>query len=161
MAEMFSAAELAQAAVEIERRGQAFYKDVAGKAEDPEVKKFFVWFAGEEARHEKLFQELADRLGSWELPAWSTEDEYSDYLKAMLDSHSLFNGGLAELLMAQAHNIQTAIRMAMGFEKDTLLFFTEMKSLVPDSEKTFLQSCIDEEREHLRMLRGKLDETGA
>ena len=156
MAQFFNAAEIANAAVEIETRGQAFYLRVANAAKSAEAKTFFEYFAGEEAKHKGLFEALAKRLGPMELPAWSTKEEYADYLAALLDTHALFSGGLAEKLMAEAADESTAIRLAMSFEKDTILFFMEMKELVPDSEKPFLDLCIHEERAHLKMLRGRL-----
>jgi rubrerythrin len=156
MATFFTAGEVARAAVEIERRGQSFYKRIAEQAQNDEARKFFAYFAGEEAKHEQLFEELADRLGPVELPAWSTVEEYAQYLGALLDSHALFDGGVAEYRMANADDLQTAVRMAMSFEKDTILFFTEMRDLVPETERPFVQECIEEERTHLRQLRSML-----
>jgi len=46
--------------------------------------------------------------------------------------------------------------MAMSFEKDTLLFFTEMETLVPQKEKAAVRQCIKEERLHLRRLQAML-----
>ncbi|SMP40339.1 ferritin-like domain-containing protein [Desulfonatronum lacustre] len=151
MAEFFQAAEIAEAAVTIEQQGQAFYISAAQAAKNPDVKDFFLYFAKEEARHEQIFQQLKDRLGKFELPAWSTTEEYGMYLKALIDSHSIFSPELQRRL-AEATSENEAIRLAMGFEKDTILFFMEMKELVPDTEKKFVMQCIDEERSHLRQL---------
>lgn len=156
MAQFFTAGEIAKAAIEIESRGQEFYLRVAAKAKKPETQDFFKFFAGEEAKHRKLFEDLAKRLGPVELPAWSTNEEYAEYLAALLDSHALFSGEYAEKLMSEAEDEAAAVRMAMSFEKDTILFFNEMRELVPDAEKGFVQHCIDEERSHLRQLRGRL-----
>jgi len=49
-----------------------------------------------------------------------------------------------------------AIETAMGFEKDTILFFVEMYEFVPEGEKKYIKACIDEERSHLRLLAGML-----
>ena len=155
MAEFFKAAEIAGAAVRIEQQGQEFYKDAAGAAKSRDAKEFFLYFAGEEARHERIFQDLQTRMGTFDLPAWSTSDEYGQYLQALIDSHSIFSPGLKQRL-AQAPDETEAIRLAMGFEKDTILFFMEMRELVPDSEKRFIQQCIDEERSHLRKLAAML-----
>ncbi|SDB14094.1 Rubrerythrin [Desulfonatronum thiosulfatophilum] len=155
MAVFFQAAEIAAAAVNIERQGQVFYSNAANAATNPDAKDFFLYFAKEEARHEDIFQQLKDRLGKIELPAWSTNEEYGMYLQALIDSHSIFSPDLQKRL-AEAGNENEAIRLAMGFEKDTILFFMEMRELVPDSEKKFVQQCIDEERSHLRQLSSML-----
>ncbi len=151
MAGFFQAAEIAEAAVNIEQEGQVFYTNAAHAAKNPDVKDFFLFFAKEEARHEQFFQEFKERLGKVELPAWSTTEEYGLYLQALIDSHSIFSPDLQKRL-AEAASENEAIRLAMGFEKDTILFFMEMKELVPDSEKKFVSQCIDEERSHLRKL---------
>ena len=148
MASFYNAAEVAGAAVEIERRGQTFYKEAAAAAQDADTRKFFLFFAGEEARHEQLFLSLQKRVGTVELPAWATEVEYADYLGSLLDSHSLFNDPPSVAGMAKTQ----AVRMAMGFEKDTILFFHEMKALLPDSESPFIDQCIEEEKRHLKQL---------
>jgi hypothetical protein len=51
-----------------------------------------------------------------------------------------------------------ALETAMGFEKDTIMFFLEMREFVPDGEKKHIQACIDEERSHLRLLAGNAAE---
>ncbi len=159
MAQFFRAADIANAAVEIERKGQAFYRRVADQATTPATRELFLHLMEEEKKHEILFAELLKRLGSVELPAWSTAEEYNLYVDALIGSHALFTGGLAERYMAQAGDEETAIRMAMAFEKDTLLFFLEMRDMVPDAEKAHVERCADEERLHLRqlsdLLRGK------
>jgi rubrerythrin len=51
---------------------------------------------------------------------------------------------------------EEAIETAMGFEKDTIMFFLEMREFVPEGERKYIQACIDEERTHLRLLAGML-----
>ncbi|BCS89775.1 ferritin-like domain-containing protein [Pseudodesulfovibrio sediminis] len=157
MAHFFHANEIAKVAVEIERKGRQFYNRAADAAQSEETKDLFRYLAEEETKHEEIFSALLERLGSVELPAWSNEEEYTTYLNALIDSHALFSGGLAEKYMADAADEDTAIRMAMSFEKDTLLFFLEMKELVPESEKDAVQQCADEERNHLRQLKERLN----
>lgn len=151
MAAFFKAAEIAEAAIRIEQQGQEFYKSAAESAGNPDTREFFLFFAGEEARHEQTFRDLKARMGGYDLPAWSTSEEYAAYLQALVDSHAIFTPGLKERLASAADETE-AIRLAMGFEKDTILFFMEMHELVPASEKHFVLQCIDEEREHLRRL---------
>ena len=44
-------------AILLERRGKAFYAQVAGKSETPAVKEFFEMMAAEEDQHEKILSE--------------------------------------------------------------------------------------------------------
>lgn len=152
MAEFFSAADVVGAALEMERRGQEVYRRLAHAADDGQVKRFFENLAAEEARHEQLFAGMQARIGKAELPAWSTMEEYSSYLSALLDSHSLFSPGQSGALADSAGSLPEAVRASMNLEKDSMLFFQEMLHLVPESEHGAVWECIEEERRHLRQL---------
>jgi len=83
-------------------------------------------------------------------------DEYDVYLKAALDS-ALFAGPDKALALAeQARDRQTALRMALGFEKDTLLFFYDLREMVSEAEQKAVTGIIREEKTHLRRLAGAL-----
>lgn len=152
MASFFKASEIANTACEIERKGQEFYRKAAEAASDEESRKFFAYFSVEEARHEKIFEAMAARLGGVELPVGSDDEEYALYIKSLVDAHSIFDQDALECLQTQDLDVKKAVRKAMSFEKDTIVFFMEMRHLVPESEKRFVDECIAEERSHLRML---------
>ena len=156
MAGLFTAGDIVQAAIQVETKGESFYKRVASKAANTQVRDLFLYLAGEEVKHRETFQELQTRVGQAELPAWSTEQEYQEYLESLIESHILFGDGLGDTILSHMQQESEALRFAMGFEKDTILFFMEMRELVPESEKPYVQACIEEEREHLRKLRSML-----
>jgi rubrerythrin len=152
MASFFKANEIARTAVDIERKGRAFYLCLEENARSDETRELFRFLAAEEGRHEGIFQALLDRLGDIELPAWATGEEYGMYIQGLIESHALFSDPEAESRMAVMADEREAIRMAMGFEKDTLLFFVEMEAFVPDREKGAVRECIKEEQLHLARL---------
>ena len=112
--------------------------------------------AGEEARHLAIFEGMAGRIDKIELPAGSNEAEYMEYVQALLDSHALFCGGAPEKDLANAADAIAAIELASRFEKDTILYFREMMDLMPVAESGIVKQVLDEERGHLRQLRGML-----
>ncbi|MDR3089538.1 MAG: ferritin family protein [Desulfobulbaceae bacterium] len=146
MASFVNAADAVAAALEIERRGQTFYRKVQEKATDPESKKFFGFMAEEECRHEGIFAEMLKRIGGLELPTGATDEEYLSYVQGLIDSHALF------LPDQEAEMLARPLLGAVRFEKDTLIFFMELESLVPESERVHVRHCADEERKHIRML---------
>jgi len=146
MASFVNAADAVSAAVEIERRGHAFYCRVQDKAPSADDKDFFAFMAEEEKRHEGIFAAMLARIGGLSLPAGSTGEEYLAYVKDLLDSHTLFLPGQEE------RALRAPLHEALQFEKDTLIFFLELEGMVPDSEKKFVRQCADEERKHIRML---------
>ena len=154
MAGIFKVNEVVAAAVEIEKRGEDFYRRLAQKTENQAIRKDLEYLADEEVKHRKLFQSMVDRLEPIDLPAWSDEGEYYEYLSALIESHFLLEKKLSESLLSWVSNRREAVHLAMGFEKESILFFMEMKELVPEGERTTVEKCIQEEREHLRRLKG-------
>ncbi len=156
MAGIFKATDILLAAQEVETRGEVFYNRLVETTTEPKLKELFTFLAGEESKHRAIFAKLYERVGEVELPAWAEEDEYVDYLKYLLDSHTLFRLGDVENLKRFMGTHKEAVETAMGFEKDTILFFVEMQEFVPEGEKKYIKACIDEERSHLRMLAAML-----
>lgn len=156
MAQFFSASDIVGTAIEIERRGRNVYTKAAAAAKDPDVKRFLEFFAGEEARHQAIFEAMGKRVGQAEIPPGSDADEYMDYVQALLDSHALFCGGAPEKDLADAADVEAAIELASRFEKDTILYFREMMDLLPEAETGTVKKCLEEERGHLRQLRTML-----
>lgn len=152
MARFFSASDIVGTAIEIERRGRNVYSKAAAAATNPDVKSFLEFFAGEEARHQAIFEAMAGRIAKIEVPAGSDEEEYMEYVQALLDSHALFCGGAPEKDLANASDAIAAIELAARFEKDTILYFREMMDLLPPAEGSIVKQCLDEERGHLRQL---------
>lgn len=145
MASFTNAADVVAAAVEIERRGFAFYEQAAAAAE-PEDKIFFTFMAKEEKRHEVIFKEMLQRVGGLELPAGSNEAEYLEYTDLLLNNHCLFMPDKREALQ------RDPLHQAMLFEKDTILFFVAMRRFVDASEHPHIDACIEEEQRHLRLI---------
>jgi len=42
--------------------------------------------------------------------------------------------------------------MAMGLEKETLLFFYDLRDMVPAADRTFIEKVVAEEKSHIRRL---------
>ncbi|MBW2368944.1 MAG: ferritin family protein [Deltaproteobacteria bacterium] len=152
MADLFRANDVALLAIEIEKRGEKFYYLLSEKAEDSRTRKIFIGLAKAEVKHKKIFEALYERLGEVDLPAWSNEAEFLSYLNALIDTHTLFRKDDLDQLPETIKTRKDAIEMAMGFEKESILVFMEMKEFVPESEKKYIAQCIEEERSHLRLL---------
>jgi rubrerythrin len=151
---VLTAAEALKWALEIEKNGETFYKDVAAKSTDPEVKALFEELAAQERGHYLVFQQMLERVKpDPDLSSVAVEyDEYHAYLQVVLDD-ALFAGPDKGLTLAkQAQDRETALRAAMGFEKDTLLFFYDLREMVSEAERGALSDVIREEKTHLRRL---------
>ena len=149
-----TAAEALKWAMEIEENGEAFYNALAAKSTDPQVKTFFEHLALQERGHYRTFQQMLERVKpDPDLSSVGVQyEEYEAYLKATLD-RALFDGpGKGLTLAREAEDLETALRAAMGFEKDTVLFFYDLREMVSDTERGAISDVILEEKAHLRRL---------
>jgi rubrerythrin len=153
---VFTAAEALEMAKEIELNGETFYKAAAKEASEPDIKELFEDLALQERSHYRVFQRMLDGLGtSRDLPP-TEEEEYRAYVTAALDN-ALFSGPDKALAAAKkATDRVSALRVAMGFEKDTMLFFYDLREMVSQSQRDAVDVVIREEKRHLRRLAGFL-----
>ena len=153
---ILTAAEALKWALEIEKNGETFYNAVASKSADPQVKTLFEDLAAQERGHYRAFQKmLEDAKPDPDLSKLDYE-EYQAYLQVAFD-RALFAGPDKGLTLAkQAQDRETALRAAMGFEKDTLLFFYDLREMVSETEREDVSGIILEEKSHLRRLAGML-----
>ncbi len=155
---ILTAAEALKWALEIEKNGETFYNAVAAKSTDPEVKALFEDLAAQERGHYKAFQKMLEKAKPEPDLSKVDYDKYQTYLQVAL-AEALFAGpdkGLA--LAKQAQDRDTALQAAMGFEKDTLLFFYDLREMVSEAERGSISDVIHEEKAHLRRLAKMLRE---
>lgn len=152
MADLFKANDVVLAAIEVETRGERFYNYLVEQAEDEKIRKVYEHLSREEVKHKALFEQLYERIGKVDLPAWSNAQEYLTYLNALIDSHTLFRYKDLDEVKEKISSRKDALQLAIQFEKDSILFFMEMRDFVPESEKTFVTQCIEEEKSHMRQL---------
>lgn len=154
---VFTAAEALEMAMEIEKNGEAFYHAVAEKSANPEVKALFEDLAAQERAHYRVFQKMLGGVKSAPPPLPAAEyDQYQAYLQVTLDN-ALFAGPDKALALAkEAEDQETALRAALGFEKDTLIFFYDLREMVREADREAVSSVIREEKRHLRRLANML-----
>ena len=141
----FSVREVVEQAIQTEKTGNEFYTAMAKKFhENNELKKLFETLALQEVKHEKVFTELKNRMKDENPEGW---DEVSLYLKAIVDSE-FFLG--KDKSLAAIRNVNTsldAITFAMGFERETLLYYYGLRDSIQD--KKVIDDIIREEKSHI------------
>ena len=153
---VFTATEAVEMAMKIEKNGEVFYNAAAAKSADLEVKILFEDLAVQEQAHYRIFEKMLGGLKP--APALPAEeyDQYRAYLQVALDN-ALFAGPDKALTLArEAQDKQTALRAALGFEKDTLLFFYDLREMVGDADREKVNGIIREEKKHVRRLAAML-----
>jgi rubrerythrin len=153
---IFQATDIIEMALELEKSGEIFYDRVAEKVSSPEVQELFKDLAEQEKDHYAAFQGLSGTL--WDTGAATEEewDQYLMYLQATIQS-AFFEGSDKALALAeQVSDAREAVQMAMDFEKETMLFFYELRDKVMGADKQVVEEIITEERSHLRRLAAML-----
>ena len=160
MSPLFDVAELVRIGVEDEKTGVAFYSAVAGKADDPELRKMYEELAEQERRHQERFEQMLDDLGNVQ-PTESHPGEYVEYLRAMLDSRAFPDESSGRRMAEACTDDAAVLDLAVRFERDTLVLLGELRSMVPAKDQSVVDELIREEQSHLVVLAGAKERLGS
>lgn len=150
MSVFFKANEIFHFVIRIEENGQKFYRYAIQISEDDEAKKVFDYLAEEEGRHRRMFDDLLSKVEDHE-PFESYPGEYSEYLRAFVDNEVFADAALDKEISKIADSC-AAVDFAIQREKDSLLYFHEIRRFVPRSQHGLIDKVIDEERKHFSKL---------
>ena len=154
MSVFFSGDEIIQMAVKTEETGYEFYRLAQKNASTEKLKDLFDYLAKEELKHKETYLGLEGSIEEHPQGLPVDWDELGFYIKAMTDS-SFFLGGDKNINMAsKVSSDKEAIDFAIGFEKDTLLFFYQIVEIVKAADKPVVEKIVQEEKEHIKKLSG-------
>ena len=143
--------ELINIAIGIERRGIAFYDVLARSTQNVKAREIFQYLVGMERDHIRVFQSMLDEADKYEVPE-AYAGEYAAYLQALVDSAVFTDDTVTSELATQSENDIAAIELGVSAEKDSILFYYEMREIVPKSTRATIDKIIAEEKLHLRQL---------
>ena len=150
------AADVVEMAMNLEKSGEVYYRAVAAKMESTEVKALFEDLADQEVKHYQVFAKLAKGVRGQPIMLDEEWDQYQAYLGATVQS-ALFEGpDKALAAAAQVADSEEALRAAIGFEKETMLFFHDLREVASDVDQEVIGRIIAEEKRHLKRLAGML-----
>ena len=152
----FNAAEVFKIAVGIEENGRKFYEKCQELTSDPELRELFSDLASQEVEHKKKFEALRAALPreASSPVVWDPDNELDQYIKMMADQHVFVapEGGL-DATLAQIKDVKEALKLAMDFEKDSVIFFLTLQDATAGEKgRELISILIKEEQEHLRRL---------
>jgi rubrerythrin len=148
---VFSGDELINIAIDIERRGISFY-DVMAKSTDNEMARaVFEGLVVMEREHLKTFQDMLSEFGKQQ-PQETSPTELPDYIKTLIDEAVFSDDLITGEIAMQADSDIKAIELGISAEKDSLLFYYEMKENMPQRTIPVLNRIIAEEKSHLQQL---------
>ena len=149
MSDQEKISEAAGVAVEMERKGIAFYQAAAQKMSDPFARRMFLSIAEDEKRHERMFREMAAKAGV--RPADVEEMNSGSPLQRIRTIFRELGRQVSEDLRPDDDQIQ-ALDVAIGMEEASYKFYSETAETCADpKEKELLLLIANEENEHYRI----------
>ena len=147
----FSGSELINIAIGIERRGIVFYDIMTSSTKNAVARDVFQYLANMERQHIQIFQSMLEEADKYQFPE-TYASEYTVYLQALVDSAVFTDDLVTSEMAAKADSDIEAMELAIGAEKDSMLFYYEMKEIMPQRAQPTVNKIIAEEKSHLRQL---------
>lgn len=144
---IFHISEVVDMGIEKEKKRRDFYDLVAKSFQEEASKKLFLRLRDWEVTHIKKFTEIKESLGEEE-SAESYPGELSAYMRSLVDD-KLYNQVTPQEFSQNVKSVLDAIQYGLGFEKDAILFFSELKGYTSDTHREVIQQLIDEEKQHI------------
>ncbi|MFZ5515946.1 MAG: ferritin-like domain-containing protein [Candidatus Zhuqueibacterota bacterium] len=148
----FSGKEIIEMAIRIEVKDQEFYKGLEERATTHDLKQLYHWLAIEEEKHIHVFEKMKQFVERIELRNPQEWQEAMLYFDALIRTRVFAETPDANSLINELKDDIGAIQIAISFEKDSILFFQEMNTLVDDREKDIIEKLIIEEKGHILKL---------
>ena len=159
----FSIDEILGVAEQIERNGAAFYRKAAEGTDDESARSLLTNLAAMEDSHLEVFSRMRTELTEKdkESTAFDPEGEVELYLQAYASGH-IFDVSIdpAERL-GSLGSMEEVLKYAIGIEKDSVVYYTGMRDLVPERlGRDKVDGIIKEEMKHVAMLSSQLAALG-
>lgn len=155
MAYVFSDREGIRIAIEMEARGEAFYRRAARVSRSERMIQLLGALAEDETGHRAEFERLYDSESA-RLSDAEYDEETNAYLSAVA-ADVVFPNGLMGLREEGFDNPAAVLKYAIGSEKDSIMFYTEMQSRTCDAHaRDVFAEIARQERGHLSRLQRRL-----
>lgn len=148
MAANYSAIELVNIAIGIERRGIIYYDIIARSTDDDQARTIFQGLAQMERVHLATFEHLLDDVGGAKLE----ENGEEGYIATLLADTVFTDDSVTADVAIQADTDLKAIDLGISAEKDSILYYYELRDLLPDDQRELVTRILSEEKRHLAQL---------
>ena len=158
MLHVFSDLEGIRIAIEMERRGESFYRRAARVSKSEDTVRLLNSLAADEQHHRAEFERLYKVEAENGLTNPPYDDETNAYLTAIA-ADVVFPRGLMALKDEGFENPEAVLNYAIASEKDSILFYTEIQEHTHDAHaKDVFGEITRQERGHLFRLQRQLDQ---
>ena len=149
---MYASDEIVKFGSQIEKNGRDFY-DLASKTVKAErVRQVFEYISNDEQLHIAVFEGLLSQLDASPRPSGIFSTEYADYVIALVEENIFTKSKKGSEAARMIRNDKQALEIALGFEKDSILFYNEMKTLLGAGAHKDIDKLIADEQDHFKRL---------
>lgn len=151
----FNADEMLKIAIRIEENGARFYRKAAERQSELRNRETLEQLAGMEDTHKMTFEKMRTRISEAEKTqtVFDPLNESAQYLAAMADTHGGEGSPAAADALTGKESITEIIDIALGLEKESILFYIGLKDMVPPNlGRDRLDDIIRQERQHIIQL---------
>jgi rubrerythrin len=141
----YSVSEVIEQAVQTEKLGFDFYTKMAKKfLDDQGLQDLFTTLAAKERQHEAVFSDLKEKMADRNFENW---EEAGKYMRSIVESEFFLGSNKSLPSLEHIGSIKEAVNFAIGFEKETLLYFYHMRDALGDGDA--IDKIIKEEQSHI------------
>jgi rubrerythrin len=133
-------------AVWLEKHGQAFYEKACDTADDQGLKDLFKSLAVEERKHCAIYTDLYKIYTGKSAEGEELLGEYGKFIQLLIREIS------DSLSYDEMLSQEDLLNRALQFEKNTLLFFAEVKQLFRGKAGALIEAVCREEKRHIQQL---------
>ncbi len=148
---MYTIADIYNIAIQIERNGEAEYRQAAQQTTDAEMKKLYLEMARQEAEHAAWFARLLEKTPDRQVKEDELDELGAELLQNIVkEARFPVDGkGLDEI-----DNMHEALMFSIALEEDTITFYQFLSDLLEDKEtQQDIEQIIREEKRHIEKLR--------
>lgn len=133
-------------AVWLEKHGQSFYEQARTATRDPELQETFALLAAEEGKHCAIYTELYHLYTGKSAEGEQLLGEYGRFIQLLIKEI------VACLDLTGVASRRELLGRALQFEKNTLLYFAEVKQLFRGKAGSLIEAICREEKRHIQQL---------
>ena len=146
---MFSAPEILDLAIQLEKNGESVYRNAVDKVTKPELVSLLIWMADEEARHMRWFSEVKNNFETHSINPFM-EEMGRKVFGGILGDKSFSH---RDVDFSNVDRQEDLIGIFIEFEKDTILFYETLIPFIEDNETLEnIAKIIAEENNHIKKL---------
>lgn len=155
----FNADEIFEMAEQVERNGAKFYRKAAKGFADSGTRDTLLNLASWEDEHLRIFSDmrasLPDKIRGWEM--FDPQGQAAMYLRAIADGHVFDVQTDPSERLTGTETLEQIYRIAIGLEKDSIVFYQGMREMVPERlGRDKIEDIIKEEMRHVTILSNQL-----